>query len=195
MAAKKKFFYQFKITLKDSKPPIWRRIVVPAEYTFQEFAEVLIVAMGWTGLHLSGFRMREGTLINVNFPMDDGGLIDDFDDDIDAAEVELMNYLDEGEKFIFVYDFGDHWEHVVLLEKVLDDFEKDYPVVLKFKGNCPPEDCGGIYWYYELLERDDETSKEFLNEIEDYDIEKVNEFLKDCFSGEIKTIYGAGDGD
>ena len=127
--------------------------------------------------------------------MDDSGLFDDFDEDINAAEVELINYLDEGEKFIFVYDMGDCWEHTVLLEKILDDFEKDYPVILKFKGNCPPEDCGGIDGYYELLERDDETSKEFLNEIEDYDIEKVNKFLKDCFSGEIKTIYGTGEVD
>lgn len=190
---KKKVFFQFKITLKNSKPPIWRRIVVPAEYTFQEFAEVIMTAMGWTGLHLSDFKMKEGTLINVNFPMDDGGFIDDFDDDINATEVELVNYLDAEEKFIFVYDFGDDWEHVVLLEKVLDDFEKDYPVVLKFKGNCPPEDCGGIFWYYKLLEADEETRKEYFDEVEDYNIDEVNESLKECFSGEIKSMYGTGE--
>ena len=138
---------------------------------------------------MSEFKMNEGSIIKVNFPVDDNGLIDDFESDINAAEVELENYLDAGEKFIFVYDFGDCWEHVILLEKVLDDFEKNYPVVVKFKGNCPPEDCGGIFWYYKLLEADDETSKEFFDGVEDYNVDDVNEALEKYFSGEIKTIY------
>lgn len=192
-----KFFYQIKVTLKDSKPPIWRRVIVPAEYTFQEFAEVLIIAMGWSGYHLSEFEMSEGTHITVNFPVDDGGFFDDFDESVNASEVELVNYLDVGEKFIFTYDFGDNWEHVVLLEKIADDFEKNYPVVVKFKGNCPPEDCGGIWNYYDLLNSDslDEDMKAILDDIREYDIDDVNEALKKYFGGESKTIYGTGEGD
>lgn len=193
MSEKKKIFCQFKITLKNSKPSIWRRIILPANYTFQEFAETIMLAMGWTGLHLSNFKMKEGTIINVNFPIDDGGLIDDFDENVNATEIELINYLDEGEKFIFVYDFGDNWEHAVLLEKIIYDFDKDYPVVLKFKENCPPEDCGGLDWYYRQLNAEDETSKEFLNDIKDYNIDEVNEALKKYFGGETKTIYAPGE--
>ncbi|MBR6013477.1 MAG: plasmid pRiA4b ORF-3 family protein [Selenomonadaceae bacterium] len=186
-----KIFYQFKITLKYSKPPIWRRVIVPAEYTFQEFAEVILMAMGWSGYHLSEFEMNEGTHIKVNFPVDDGGLIDDFDESVNASEVELVNYLDTGEKFIFTYDFGDNWEHVVLFEKIAENYKKDYPSVIKFKGNCPPEDCGGIFGYYNLLESDtyDEETAGILADVKDYDIDDVNEALRKYFSGEVRTIY------
>jgi hypothetical protein len=78
---------------------------------------------------------------------------DDFWDDTDYSQMVISDLLSyEKEKIIYEYDFGDGWQHELLLEKILpvDDAIK-YPVCLKGKMNCPPEDCGGVWGYENLI--------------------------------------------
>ena len=96
----------------------------------------------------------------------------------------------EGQKFKYIYDFGDHWEHKVIVEKIFDKEEgKTYPSCLDGRRNCPPEDCGGVYGYYELMKiRQNRKHPEYKERIvewlgEDYDpelfvIDWVNAYLQ-----------------
>ncbi|MDO4340195.1 MAG: plasmid pRiA4b ORF-3 family protein [Eubacteriales bacterium] len=141
--------YQMKIVIKDSHPPIWRRFIVPAGLSFSQLGIVLNEVMGWTGYHMNSFEF--GHLgIKLEEESEDYGW-EDYDTE-NSAENMIEPYLDSEEWFTYVYDFGDYWQHKVTVEKVLTDYKYDYPMVLKFKGDTPYEDCGGIDGYYNLLE-------------------------------------------
>lgn len=174
--------YQLKVMIKNSKPPIWRRIIVPAGLSFSQLELVLNETMGWNGGHLGSFEFRaSGVQIEESF--------DDFfmTDAIDATETIIDDFLDEADWFSYIYDFGDWWDHRVTVEKVIFDYPHNYPQVIKIKGDTPPEDCGGIYGYYELLrilnDPDDPMHEEMSDWIEivspvKYDIEEVNDMLE-----------------
>ncbi len=143
-----KNIYQFKITLSRITPPIWRRIQVPADITLHRFASALITAMGWHGGHLHQFRIGE-----QYYGIPDEEFANDLEI-IDEREVRLKDIVDQGiKKFIFEYDFGDGWEHVVKFEKTVEP-EKGvkYPRCIKGARRCPPEDCGGPHGYADFLE-------------------------------------------
>ena len=143
-----KIIYQFKITLSHITPPIWRRIQVPADITLHRFAATLITAMGWYGGHLHQFFID-----GKRYGSSDMEFTDDLEI-IDEREVRLKDIVDQGIKqFIFEYDFGDGWDHLVKLEEVVDS-EKGvkYPRCIKGARNCPPEDCGGPHGYADFLE-------------------------------------------
>ncbi|MBN2490667.1 MAG: plasmid pRiA4b ORF-3 family protein [Planctomycetes bacterium] len=137
--------YQLKVTLRRSRPPIWRRIHVPSNLTLARLHDVLQGAMGWMGGHLHQFVVGERFY---------GTPDPDFGMDIESAQrVRLADVLSEpGEKIVYEYDFGDDWVHDVRLERVLRAAPGTrYPVVVAGKRACPPEDCGGIYGYTDFL--------------------------------------------
>ncbi len=138
--------YQLKVTLKGSKPPIWRRILVP-DATLDNIANYLITAIGWIGGHLHGFSAG-----NAYYGISDPEWGDP--NMIDESTVMLSQIISSRrKKFTFDYDFGDGWEHEVLVEKVLEpEPGVTYPVCLTGRRACPPEDVGGIYGFYEFLE-------------------------------------------
>lgn len=138
--------YQLKITLKGSKPPIWRRVQAP-DTTLDRISDYLLTAMGWMGGHLHGFHAR-----NRYYGVPDPDWGDP--DMIDESSVFLSNIVStRNKKFSYDYDFGDGWEHEVLLEKVLKpEPGTSYPVCLTGRRACPPEDVGGIHGFYEFLE-------------------------------------------
>lgn len=141
--------YQFKITLKGSKPPIWRRIQVPENYSFWDLHTAIQDAMGWEDCHLHEFSiiMSPSSIpIEIGLPEDDECL--------ESNKEKIKNYfLKEKDKADYWYDFGDDWHHTVLLEKILPkDPEQKYPVCLDGKMACPPEDSGGMWGYYYKLE-------------------------------------------
>lgn len=151
MAPRKKAqsVYQLKITLKDIRPPIWRRVHVHSDITLAQLHWVIQLAMGWTNSHLHSFSIQG---IEYGVPMPDLGF-----DELDLQDEQLvkLSRLVPGEKFKFsyLYDFGDSWEHEVLVEKVLPrEPDISYPVCIKAKRACPPEDCGGAWGYPEFLE-------------------------------------------
>ena len=152
MKMKYNHVYQFKITLGGSKPPIWRRIQVPETYTFWDIHVAIQDAMGWLGYHLHEFEVvnpSTGLKQTIGTPDDDSGssvLLD--------RRQKIADYFSmANESAYYVYDFGDAWEHEILLEKILPR-EKgvEYPICIKGKRACPPEDSGGIWGYGELLE-------------------------------------------
>lgn len=140
--------YQIKITLQGSKPPIWRRALVPAKMNLQEFHAVLQIVMGWENYHLHQF-VCNGKSYGV---IDDDPLF--ADQTVDESNYQLRDLLtNEKDELIYEYDFGDGWQHLVLLEKISTvDIGLQVPICQKGKGACPPEDCGGIWGYQELLQ-------------------------------------------
>lgn len=144
---------QLKISLKNSTPPIWRRVLVKSSITFFELHYTIQIAMGWGNFHLYEFKIgnyRIG-IIDDDFYDPESGTTET----IDAKEITLDEVLSKGEvkSFSYEYDFGDGWIHSIEVEKTLPlDPDKYYPVCIKGKLACPPEDCGGLYGYYNLLE-------------------------------------------
>lgn len=177
--------YQLKIAIKNSKPPIWRRCIIPAGITFSQLSIVLNEIMGWCGAHLSQFEFYHRKLQLME---DDG-----FDyfaapwdyDLLDSAKTYIDEFMESEEWFTYVYDFGDWWAHRVTIEKIIEDYEYNYANVLKYKGDCPPEDIGGIDMYYAYLDGKYEDITGFSPEeipTEIYDIDSINETLcKDYF--------------
>ncbi len=139
--------YQLKITLKGSKPPIWRRVQVANNTTLSKLHKIIQVAMGWWDSHLHQFIIH-----GENFGIPDPDF--DFMEVTSERGTKLSGVISsEKDKFIYEYDFGDSWEHVILVEKILPpDPNISYPICLKGKRTCPPEDCGGIWGYNDFLE-------------------------------------------
>lgn len=139
--------YQLKVTLRRSKPPIWRRILVPADTKLSRLHNILQVAMGWTNSHLHMFRVGK-----THFGVPSADL--DWMEVFDERKATLAEVLPRAKsKMMYEYDFGDCWEHDVLVEKILDaDPDAAYPACLAGKRACPPEDCGGVWGYEGFLE-------------------------------------------
>jgi len=143
-----KDWYQIKIALRDVKPPIWRRIVVP-DCTLATLDEYVQNAMGWSGGHLACFEI-DGVSYSAPHPFT-GELLEDTEDGRNYAIGQLVQ---QGTKKLnYCYDFGDSWEHVVAIEKIVPpDKAPGRPTCTDGARACPPEDCGGVWGYEELLE-------------------------------------------
>ena len=136
--------YQLKITLKHIKPPIWRRIEVPADIKLGKLHDVIQIAMGWTDSHLHAFVDGQ-TMYGIPDPEFGGSTKNE-------RNVRLDSILEQGGKIVYEYDFGDSWEHEIKIEKVLEAAPTvHYPRCTAGKRACPPEDCGGPYMYEEFL--------------------------------------------
>jgi hypothetical protein len=143
------FIYQLKVSLKGAKPPIWRRVLVPSDMDLGRLHRVIQAAMGWMDYHLHQF-VAGHTAFGV---ADENALNWDMDVE-DERKWRLDEVLKrEKDKLRYEYDFGDGWEHDVTLEKVLPyDAKQALPRCVAGRRACPPEDCGGIWGYAELLE-------------------------------------------
>ncbi len=139
--------YQFKIQLADIKqPPVWRRVTVPDTFNFEQFHQVIQAAFGWFDYHLYMFS-PDGY---GSIPMITNDEEAD-DDSIMAEKIKLSKiFSNEGDKYVYIYDFGDDWKHKITLEKILPGKTKTADC-LAGKGACPPEDCGGPWGYENLL--------------------------------------------
>jgi hypothetical protein len=147
--------YQFKITLRGIRPPIWRRILVPGNYTFWDLHVAIQDAMAWSDVHLHAFEVANpitGFAEEIGIPDEDFGGANQRT--IAGWKRKIAQYFnEENTKARYVYDFGDDWVHTVKLEKILpSDKDVNYPQCLAGKRACPPEDCGGIWGYEDLLE-------------------------------------------
>ncbi|HBI43795.1 MAG TPA: hypothetical protein DDY78_13230 [Planctomycetales bacterium] len=135
--------YQLKITLADIKPPVWRRVEVK-DCTLTKLHEIVQIVMGWDGYHLWAFEIG-----GEQYGEDPDGEMDMES----SRKFKLSQVVQAGvKKFVYTYDFGDHWEHVIHVEKVLDaDPQVKYPRCVKGSRACPPEDCGGAWGYGDFL--------------------------------------------
>ena len=177
--------YQLKITLRGIRPLIWRRVQVHSDVTLAHLHWVIQFAMGWTNSHLHSFSIQEMEY-SLNMP----SLGFDEQDMRNEQPVKLSKIITgEKFKFVYLYDFGDCWEHEVLVEKVLTaQGDTRYPVCVKAKRACPPEDCGGTWGYQTLLKaiKDPKHPEhrfrlEWLGssfDSEDVELDEINELLE-----------------
>ena len=133
-----------KVTLRGTKPPIWRRLLMPDTMTLDDLHQAIQAAMGWGDCHLHAFDI-------------DGRQYGDrqtVDDVADENRLTLKGLLKSGvARFAYTYDFGDNWEHTVAIEKTRPAIDGEaYPLCVAGKRACPPEDCGGPWGYQHLLE-------------------------------------------
>lgn len=182
-----KKIYQIQIALKGFKPKIWRRVLVTSDLLLSDFHKIIQTSMGWTNFHLHQF-IKNGTFYTVRMTDDDtwGEM-----NNVDYKKIKISDLLKiEKEKITYEYDFGDGWEHDIILEKILPIDEKiKYPICVTGKMNCPPEDCGGIWGYSDMLEilkqpdhEEYESFIEWLGEEFDpeyFDKDEVNELLNE----------------
>jgi hypothetical protein len=175
---------QIKVTLEGSKPPIWRRLLVRSDSTLADLHRIIQAAFGWWDYHLHQFIIG-GIYFGVPHP--------DYPDDLpmhDERKMRLHQITErEGFKFRYEYDFGDSWLHQVPVGKILPPQPGQvYPVCIKGRRACPPEDVGGIWGYYGFLEAigdpDHEEHDEYLEWVggefdpEAFDLEEVNQALR-----------------
>lgn len=140
--------YQLKISLDHIRPPIWRRILVSGNVYLGRLHDILQVVMGWTDSHLHQFTIQ-GKIYGdpENDEYGDLGIIDEWD-------VRLKQALTKaGQRFQYEYDFGDSWDHTLVVENILPpDPKMRWPVCLEGQRNRPPEDVGGIGGYSNFLQ-------------------------------------------
>lgn len=143
---------QFKVTLLEVKPPIWRRIRVPLLYSFWDLHVAIQDAMGWNDSHLHAFQISDPkTGEQRRFGIPSG---EDWDSTVESWDHAIADYFRPGnERAAYEYDFGDNWQHTVELETTpLDETDDQCPSCVDGARRCPPEDCGGESGYEELLE-------------------------------------------
>ncbi len=178
-----KSVYQIRISIDNIQPPIWRRILVKDNITLDEFHEIIQITMGWEDYHLYNFRINNQ---HYSIPTDNFFEISDYN----SEEILLRSVVKkEKQKFRYTYDFGDNWQHTILIEKILPiDKNQKYPVCIKGKRACPPEDCGGVWGYENFRDAiEDEKHpehKDMLEWIDDdfdpeeFDLNEINSFMR-----------------
>lgn len=145
---------QFEVALADVTPRVWRRIEVPASYSFWDLHVAVQDAMGWLDYHLHLFRVlnpESATVDEIGIPDPDG-----FVDDpacLSGWRVKIAPYFHApGTRAEYAYDFGDGWEHEVRLVSIAArESRTKYPRCVAGERACPPEDCGGPGGYAQLL--------------------------------------------
>ncbi len=174
--------YQLKITLRDSKPPIWRRVLVKDSTKLSRLHRIIQIVFGWTNSHLHQFVIGDKYYSTPDpyafIPI------------LDERRFRLKQVTPkEKTKFVYEYDFGDYWVHQILVEKILPyDPKIWYPICIKGRLACPPEDIGGIWGYYNFLEalRDPNHAEheDFVEwyggefDSERFDLEEINRLLR-----------------
>jgi hypothetical protein len=139
-----KNIHRIKVTLRGSKPPIWRRLEVPSDITLLRLHDVIQLSFGWLNHHRWVFETEAG-----NYGISDPEL-----GFRSAANKKLSAVADwPGDRLRYEYDFGDSWEHDIVVEAVQPaDPGGLYPRCTAGRRACPPDDSGGISEYYVLLE-------------------------------------------
>jgi hypothetical protein len=176
--------YQLKITLRDIKPPVWRRIEVPGATRLDHLHLVIQAAMGWDNDHLHDFTVGGATY----------GIPDDFSgmDSGDEAEYCLCDVVRRAkQKMCYTYDFGDTWKHDIVVEKIAPPDEgAEYPRCTAGAPACPPEDVGGTWGYLNFVDAiGDPTHDEHEDLLEwvggkfdpeAFDLQRTDKAVKSC---------------
>ena len=158
--------FQLKVTLLGTMPPIWRRLLVPANLTLAQLHDVLQTVMGWQDYHMHEFCIGQRHFGEPN-PEDEFMGMPPVENEHTAHLSNLLRRV--GAKATYTYDFGDSWEHGIVLEKRLPaDPAMAYPVCTGGEYACPPEDCGGIPGFYDLLDALGDPTHEQHEELQDW---------------------------
>ncbi len=178
--------YKLKIVLRDTKPAIWRRIEVPGGTRLDRLNLMIQAAMGWCNCHLHSFTIGEET-----YGMYDDELDVDYEDEQDYRLQDVVPH--ENVTFTYTYDFGDNWEHDVIVERITPpQAGVKYPRCIDGARACPPEDVGSTCGYAEFLKAirnpKHEEHDSFLEwvggkfDAESFDVGEADASVKDCKS-------------
>ncbi len=185
MPTKNKQIFQIKVTLDNIKPVISRKVLVESDTNLESFHYIVQSVMGWTDSHLHQFIKDQ-----VFYIADDEGFDSDRTVNYIDKKLKLNDLLSEEKQNIqYEYDFGDSWRHTITLEKIVEaELGKKYPICIQGQNACPPEDCGGVWGYQNLLEviknkkhPEHNDMMEWLGGEFDpkfFDIEEVNKLLR-----------------
>ena len=175
--------YQLKISLNGIRPAIWRTIQVEPNITLKRLAATILAVMGWENCHTHQFEINHGIYA---IPSGEDDVFNDYI--IDERKVILHDI--DANRFKFEYDLGDSWKHTIVLEKNMQPrHDIKFPVCIKGARKCPPEDCGGPYFYNDYLRITSDSKHpehktmakclgENFNPLE-FDIDSINRQLKD----------------
>jgi hypothetical protein len=167
--------YQFKIQLKKvSKPTVWRRVQVKGDHSLDVFHEIIQACFGWENYHSYQFSPKGWGSYPVysrdNEPEEEFEGLEE-----DSREYRIKDvFKSVDQKMIYIYDFGDDWQHLITLENIAEGSLKE-PFLVDGKGSCPPEDCGGPYMYSAMISNGD-------FEPEDFDLEEARANLSDAYN-------------
>ncbi len=184
---------QLKIQIEGIVPKIWRRFLVKENISFHELHKVIQIVMGRGDYHLYSFYVNkeEIGLPDPNFR----------NDLLNAKKIKLKKMLLPKQKVGYMYDFGDGWEHTLIVEKILNDKDSALvPICLEGERACPPEDCGSYLGYHELMDlmknkkHPDYTERivEWLGEdfnFEHFDVDETNKELLKIVKVDGRTRY------
>lgn len=139
--------YRLRVELLGIEPLIWRRLLVPAEIKLPKLHQCLQLAMGWTNSHLHQFKVGETTYGIPDPEWPDLRMLDE-------RRCRLCDLMGEAQReLVYEYDFGDGWEHRVILEQVEPtNALMRYPLCTAGQRACPPEDVGGVPGYQNFLD-------------------------------------------
>lgn len=180
-----------RIELDGTEPPIWREVEVPTSVTLKALHDIVQVTMGWFDYHLWEMAIDDQV---YRVTMDDDW---EASSGKDASRMRLRDVLTGGQiKIAYTYDFGDDWRHTLMLSDIRQgDPATAYPRFIAGGRNCPPEDCGGITGFYEMLDaRSDPTHEEHaeISEwLDDYDPEELDVFPIEVALGRIAARRNA----
>lgn len=178
--------YTLRVSLAESAPEIWRRIHVTDKMTLDDLHDTIQIAMGWTDSHLHRFTIGGKSYSKI---LPDIAAMDG-QDDIDEDRVRLGRVLKKkGHRFEYVYDYGDYCVHDIVVEDIGEpDPGRFYPACLAGERACPPEDCGSMSGFYQMLESladpTDEEHQSYLEWLGDqydpehFDLRSVNHVLR-----------------
>lgn len=161
--------HRIKVTLQGSRPPIWRRLEVPSTISLERLHDAIGAAFGWLGYHLWEFDTPRGEYGPPDDELEIGN----------AARTKLSTVAPAvKDKIRYVYDFGDNWVHVIEIEEVAPARPGvRYPRCVTGRRAGPPEDCGGVWGYAELLEvLADPTHDEHQDRLEWLGLASAEEF-------------------
>lgn len=150
-----------KITLEDTHPPVWRRIVLPEHISFYDLHRIIQTVFGWDNYHLHEFTLPDMELCITDSEQNT------WEDSLSEDDTDVDDFLMESRWIRYTYDFGDDWRHKIVYEKEQKDYQERYATVIKAKGNNFEEDCGGVW------------SKEDGENRIPFSMETVNEQLKE----------------
>lgn len=178
-----------KVTLALEQYEVWRKIVIPLNKTFYQLHKALQAVFWWQDSHLHEFYIYDGKEPILNLVCSEEAF-DYPDEEVELRHergIRLSEYIPAYNKIKYNYDFGDGWEHNIELEKVIDNYNANYPVCFEGEGNAPPEDVGGeggFEIFLEIIADKDHPEHEAMiswskmQGYEDFDIKKVNRVMK-----------------
>ncbi len=180
--------YQVKVSLLHTRPPIWRRLLVPANMNLVALHVVLQIAFDWQDCHLHHFRV--GRLRYGSVDMLEPGYDDSLRDEREFSLRDIVSNV--GDKTLYTYDFGDDWQHRIALEKILAaEPGAKYPLCTGGKNQAPAEDSGGIPGFYNLQEAladPDHEEHESMREWLGGDFSPQS-FSKDALNRNLRKIF------